>query len=115
MNAAVKWWRTGIAVLSVAVLAGCATTPGGVAASNTPLEGKQYTVLGPTAGKDRLVRLFMVLPVSGSNSLRAALDEAIRRKGGDALINITVESYSHYWLLFSTHATKVEGEAIRFK
>jgi hypothetical protein len=93
---------------------GCATTPGGIAPSNVPLEGKTYTELGHTAGKDSLVRLFCILPVSGSNSIRQAMERAIRNKNGDALINITVEAYSSYWILFSKHVTRVEGTAIRF-
>jgi hypothetical protein len=94
---------------------GCATTPGGLAASNTPLEGKQYTVGRQVTGKDSLIRLFMFLPVSGSNTIRDALDEAIRAGGGDALIDITVESYDTYWILFSKHTTRVSGKTIRFK
>lgn len=46
--------------------------------------------------------------------MRAAVDEAARNKGGDALIDVTVEGSHQYWILFSRDITRVEGIAIRF-
>ena len=67
-----RWLKAGLAVLALAVAAGCATMPGGIAPSNVPLDGKEYTQLGLTSGKDSLIRLFCIVPVSGSNSIRSA-------------------------------------------
>ena len=46
--------------------------------------------------------------------LRTAIDEAVKSAGGDALIDVTVEGYSQYWILFSRNVTRVEGVGIRF-
>jgi len=100
--------------LFAAVATGCAHYPGEVAASNTPLEGRKDTILGNTQATDTRVCLFGILPISGANSVRTALNKAAEKAGGDALIDITVESYTHYWILFSSDITKVEGIAIRF-
>lgn len=104
----------GLAGLAALVLAGCAHVPGGIADSSTPIDGRQYTRLGYAKGRDSRVLLFGFLPVSGSNSTRAALQDAIRSRGGDAMIEVTVENYSMYWVLFSKVTTYVEGEVIRF-
>ncbi len=95
-------------------LAGCATTGGGIAASTTPIEGRKYTVLGRGLGRDNKILLFGVLPVSGSNHTSTAVNRAIISKGGDAMIEVTVENYSQFWLLFTRNITAVEGLVIRF-
>lgn len=102
-------------ILLLALLSGCAMVPGGVAPSNTPLEGRAYTVIGPVKKTDSRIYLLGFLPVSGANTIRDAIDESIRARKGDAMINITVEAYSQYWFLFSRYVTRVEGDVIRFK
>ena len=110
--------RKGLALIlmltAMVGLAGCAHIPGGVAASNTPLEGKKYRILKPTSATDSRVLLFGIIPVTGSNSTRACLEDAIRNGGGDALIEITVDAYSQNFILFSRDVIAVEGTAIRF-
>ena len=107
-------FRIGLIALAVGALAGCGTVPGGVAPSTTPLEGRTYTVLSKTAGTDSRIKLFGVLPVSGSNTTRGAIESAQRRVGADALIDVTVDGYYQYWILFSRDITRAEGLGIRF-
>jgi hypothetical protein len=102
-------------VIGIALLSACIYRPGGIAPSNIPLEGRSYRVVGETASTDSAVRLLGILPVSGSNTTRQALDAAIRRRSADALIDITVEHYTQYWILFSRHVTAVRGLAIQFE
>jgi hypothetical protein len=106
--------KSGILSLGICILAGCATMPGGVAPSSTPLEGRSYVVLGRTAATDSRICLFGLIPISGHNSMRAAIDAAARRVDGDALIDVTVEGYSQFWFFFSRDVTRVEGRGIRF-
>ena len=96
------------------MMAGCAHFPGGLAASTTPLEGRKYIVLDRTEGTDNLILLLGFLPITSGNSLRIALERACVKAGGDALIDVTVESHFEYWILFARHVTTVEGTAIRF-
>jgi|GEM_PF-626171 hypothetical protein len=93
---------------------GCAHTPGGIAASTVPIDGRDYMVLGPAKATSTAVYLFNFIPVSGSSSLRDAKNAAIRSKGADALIDVTAESYSQFWIIFSKSTIMVEGTAIRF-
>ena len=104
-------------VLSVllATFVGCACKPGGIAASNIPIEGRKFRVIGDTSATDNCVRLFGCIPLSGANVLRTALDRAIRKRQADALINITVDSYHQNWIIFTRTATSVHGQAIKFE
>lgn len=106
--------RALLPVIAISLLSACIYRPGGIAPSNIPLEGRSYIVVGETATTDSSIRLFGILPVSGSNTTRQALDAAIRQRSADALIDITVEHYTQYWILFSRHVTAVRGTAIQF-
>ena len=44
---------------------------------------------------------------------REALEEGIESRDGDAMINITVENYFQYWILFTRAVTVVEGDVIQ--
>lgn len=102
------------ASLALILLSGCAIIPGGVAPSNTPINGRNYTELGYAKEIDSRTYLLGLLPISGPNTIRDAIQKAIDSKSGDALINITVETYGQYWILWSRVATRVEGNVIRF-
>ncbi len=101
-------------LLLLLLASGCAHTPGGIAASTMPIDGRNYMVLGPAKATSTAVYLFNFLPVSGSSSLRDAKNAAIRSRGADALIDVTAEAYSQFWIIFSKSTIMVEGTAIRF-
>ena len=97
------------------LLAGCACIPGGISASSTPLNNKPYHILGHTSATDSRFLLLGIIPITGSNSTKDALNKAIKRAGADALIDVTVEGYGQWFILFSRVVTKVEGIGIRFE
>jgi hypothetical protein len=105
----------GLIALALVFVEGCAHIPGGIAPSTTPIEGRSYDVLGDAVATDSRVSLFCGLPISGANSIQGAVDKAKRQFGADALIDVTVEAYSQFWLLFCNNTTMVHGKAIRFK
>jgi len=90
-------------------------TPGGIAASTTPIEGRKYSNLGRVVKTDSRIYLLGFLPISDSNTTQDAIDLALKSRGGDAMINVTVESYTQWWILFSRFTTRVEGNVIRFE
>jgi hypothetical protein len=104
-----------LSVCVLSLLAGCVNSPGGIAPSNIPLEGREYRVVGETSSSDSSIWLFGILPVSPSNTIRAAMDAAMRKRSADALIDITVERYTQFWILFVRHVTSVRGLAIQFE
>jgi len=97
------------------LLAGCACIPGGISASSTPLNNKPYHILGHTSATDSRFLLLGLIPITGSNSTKDALNKAIKKAGADALIDVTVEAYGQWFILFSRVVTKVEGIGIRFE
>lgn len=102
-------------VLGIAVVSGCTMMPGGIAPSTVPIDGRSYSNLGRASTTDSRVHLFGLIPVSGANTIRDATDAAIRSKGGDAMINVTVEFYSQWWIILTRSVTRVDGYVIKFK
>ncbi len=102
-------------MIAALALSGCASMPGGIASSNTPLHSRPYTVVGPTSGSDSHYAILGIIPVTSGNSLKAAVAEAKGRVGADALIDITVDSYTQFWILFTRTVTEVDARGIRFK
>jgi len=94
---------------------GCLAVPGGIAPSTTPIDGRDYLILGAVSQSDSRIRLFGVIPVTGANRIQEAVDDCLRAKAADALINVTVDAYFEHWIVFSREVTKVNGTAIRFK
>lgn len=96
------------------LLTGCVMSPGGIAPSSTPINGRAYKNLGRATKTDSRVHLFGFIPLSGANTTRDAIDAAVRSRDGDAMINITVESYNQWFLIITRSATRVDGDVIKF-
>jgi hypothetical protein len=87
---------------------------GGVAASNVPLEPGTYVELGPAYGDDCLYALLGIIPLSGGNETRRAVEEALAsRPGATALVNVTSDTFTQFWLILSRHCTEVHATAVR--
>lgn len=94
-------------------LGACTRVPGGVAPSTIPLQPGGYTVLGPVSASDCKVNLLGLIPISGGNDLYQALDEAKRDRDADALIDISVDLVSKFFILWSQTCTDVRATAVR--
>lgn len=94
-------------------LAACTHTAGGIAASSHPLAPGSYTELGPVRGHDCAVRLFGLLPLTGGNETRRALEDALdERPDTHALIRVTSDTYHQWWLVVTSTCTEVHGTAV---
>jgi hypothetical protein len=110
-----KIQRSALALGLLALIA-CAHTPGGVASSNIPLAPGSYDVLGEVEGRDCLYNLLMLVPFGTGNKVRDAISEALESKdGADALVNLSVDQYAQFWLLFSRHCTTVNATAVKIR
>lgn len=93
-------------------LGGCTHMAGGVAPSNVPINGP-YSVMGPAKGSDCQVRLFGFFPVSGSNNTITAVKKAQASvPGSNALVNLGVDTWTHNWILWTSHCTEVRATAV---
>jgi hypothetical protein len=99
---------------ALVVLSGCTHYPGGIAPSTIPLAPGGYTVVKENVkGSDCLVALLMILPVSGGNRTHNAIKDALKKApGATALVNVTSDAYSQYWILWSNTCTEVRGTAV---
>ena len=99
---------------SLLLLAGCSHYPGGIAPSTIPLAPGGYTVVTEKVhGSDCLVALLGILPVSGGNQTDNAIADALEEApGATALVNVTSDAYSQYWILWSNTCTEVRGTAV---
>lgn len=94
-------------------ISGCQTWTGGVASSSTPIEGREYTVLGPSSGTDNTWYILGV-PISTSCSTKAALNTAVRKLDGDGMINVTADSKMYFYFVVLRNTLTVQGDVIKF-
>jgi hypothetical protein len=87
-----------------------------VAPSNIPLAQDGYREIGPVAASDCKVNLFGIIPISGSNRVADAVRSALRKESrADALINISIDVVSKYFILWSSTCTEVHATAVSIK
>ncbi|MCX5795901.1 MAG: hypothetical protein NTY77_10435 [Elusimicrobia bacterium] len=111
-----KMKKTALLMAALALgLAGCTYyLPHQMAASNVPINPPSYEVVGPAAGESCRSLLLTIIPVGGSNRLQAAIDAALKKSGGDALIEVTSDYKVLYvYPFFAQHCTLVNGLAIK--
>jgi hypothetical protein len=110
------WWPkigTVVVLLTALITGGCMHHPGGISASTKPLSPGGYTELGKVRGQDCVYHLLGFIPVTGGNETRNAVADALAKKPlADALIDVTVDGYFQYFVLFSRACTQVYGMAI---
>lgn len=101
--------------LVAALVTSCITTPVTVTSSTTPIQGKKITLnYGPVQGMSRTWSLFG-LWMMGRPDIDKAIQDALKKKGGDALINVTCYEKTAWHFFFAFHYVVVEGEAVSFE
>lgn len=110
---AAKW----LAVTMLAgLLAGCVTSPGGIAPSTIPITANDsYTIIKHDAvGVDTAFSILFI-PITPPCSAYQALTDAKEETGADALINVTGENKSVYLFIVNWQKVKIHGDAIKFQ
>jgi len=107
-------------LLSIALpfffLLGCSHQSGGIAASTSPLNPDSYYSLGKVEGKDCSYHLLGLIPLSDGNETKDALEDALHMlPNTKALTQVTSDTYSQYWILWSNTCTQVFGTAVTTK
>ena len=98
--------------LALIALSGCSRYPGGVSPSTVPLAPGGYTVIGRTEASDCKINLLGILPVSGGNQTYQAIESAKRRKNADALIDVSIDRVSKFFVLWTSVCTEVHATAV---
>lgn len=93
------------------VLAGCT----GTSMKTQQYDSSQYTVLGHSEASATGLLLFGVIPIRQNSRFVRAQEEAIKAKGGDAMINTQVqENWFWAWVL-TGYTTKISGDVVKLK
>lgn len=99
---------------AIALLAsGCIRNPVAMMASTKPLNQGGYTEIGPVEETDCLWYLLSFIPITTGNNMQGAMSDAIKRMGGDALIQVTAETYYQNFIVVSRYCTIIQGIAVR--
>lgn len=106
-----------IASLLLATLVGlsaCSHYPGGIAPSTIPLAPGGYRIVKEKVrGSDCLIALLGILPLSSGNKTQNAIADALAQApGATALVGVSSDAYSQYWILWSNTCTEVDGTAV---
>ncbi|HWF60205.1 MAG TPA: hypothetical protein VN666_07825 [Nitrospira sp.] len=92
-------------------LIGC-TTPGAVAPSTLPV-GEQYAELGTREEASSCGYTILTIPVKNPIPLSEVIDEMVKARGGDALIEVTSYSSQAFYLLGMANCIAVQGKVVK--
>ncbi len=101
-----------IIIACVVFMLSCATVS--ETSSNTPIHNKTITEnLGKVEGNSSYVFALFGIWMFGRPDIQTAIDDALSKKGGDALINIKYHESWIYFIVGSLTKVTIEGEAVR--
>ena len=97
-------------------LINCASSSAGISTSNIPVANKKYKVIGPVESKNSWITLdIAILAVAFSTPpINEMMDEMIRSKEADALINIRYWQDRTIFLFLTRNRLGINAEAVKF-
>lgn len=99
--------------LAVLLLAGCVSMPLNLSTPPNLQEGRDYTVIGEGEGSSVGIMLFNLIPINQNQRFQKAYEEAVQSKGGDRLINPTIEERWFWAYLLNGYIFKVKGTVVK--
>lgn len=91
---------------------GCSSAPLKI---QTDMGGKGYDVLGQGEGSATGIMLFNIIPIGQNTRFQEAYDNAVKSKGGDALLNPVISEAWFWAYILNGYTTTVNGTVIKFK
>ena len=88
--------------------------PAGIEPSSKVVKDLPYEVLGTAQGSSSSFALLWALPVTPKAAIDEAVNEAVRAKGGDNLIEVKMWKERSIWLLGTVESIHVKGKVIRY-
>jgi len=88
--------------------------PLGVEANAKHLESREYEILGEAEGISSSFKMFWVIPVTPESTCDDAVDDAIKSKGGDNLIEAVFTRESLVYIIGTVNNIYVKGKVIRY-
>lgn len=108
------WILFAFIIAAVLMQQGCITSPVAMTSSSTPVHDKKIIMnYGPVQGSHRVWSAFGLWMV-GRPDIDLAIQDALKKKGGDALINVSCYQKTSWFFFVSENRVVVEGEAVSF-
>lgn len=98
--------------VATGLVATACTYPGPVAPSTLPLTGK-YVELGPPEVASSCGFSFLGFRFKNPQSVYDLIQEMVKSRGGDALINVDSNSYGYWYLLASSDCFEIRGTVVK--
>jgi len=107
------FFLSGILVFSTGCLSFRAQ-PAGIEPGARYMTSPYYEVLGDAEGISSSFRLFWFIPVMPDAGFREAVDDAVKSKGGDNLIEAVYTKESLVYIVGTVNNIYVKGKVIRY-
>lgn len=105
--------RMGALYTVIAMLSAACTTPGAVAPSTMPVTGR-YVELGPAEESSSCGYTIFFIPLGAPKPVSVLIEQLVKSRGGDALIEVTSSSSSAFYLLWMSQCVQVRGKVVKF-
>ncbi len=110
-----KYFYMILTVMLVISIFSCSTVPVCITSSTTPLNNKIIKEnLGKSEGSDNTLSL-LGLWMIGRPDIDLAIEKAILKKNGDALINVRCYETSKWYFFYSVNIVTVVGDVVKFE
>lgn len=97
-------------LLAVISVSGCTSVPLDI---HTPTPSEKYEVLGEGTGSAVGIMLFNLIPIKQNTRFVRAYDAAVQSKGGDRLINPTIQENWFWAYVLNGYITTVKGTVVK--
>ncbi|MDH5719180.1 MAG: hypothetical protein OEZ13_01030 [Spirochaetia bacterium] len=78
-------------------------------------ENKEYEFLGKSEAAASNYNLFWLFSVTPLPDLDRAIEDAVQKKNGDELIDVSWENITQYWLMGTVNIMRIKGKVIKYK
>ena len=99
-------------VFCLLLLMTACTTPGAIAPSTLPL-GTNYVGIGGKETSSSCGYTLLVIPLGFSRPVSDVIDEMISSRGGDALVEVSSQSWTTWYLLGWANCFEITGKVVR--
>ena len=106
------WQALAAAAMMAACLGAACTRPGALTPSTIPVTNN-YVKLGSPETASTCGYTVFTIPVKNPAPLAGLIDDLIKSKGGDALVDVTSQSTFSFYLLGWSHCMEVRGTVVR--
>lgn len=88
------------------------TTPGAVAPSTLPL-GTNYVGIGGKETSSSCGYTLLMIPIGFSQPVSDVIDELISSRGGDALVEVSSQSWTTWYLIGWANCFEITGRVVK--